>query len=73
MDKSFRIERPSTSKTIKIKDTVNIEAEDNINLHKNNEDIHLSQVDKSTQSSSHKPQLTRDYTDIQKDIRVQIV
>lgn len=67
MDKSFRIERPSTSKTIKMKDTVNIEAEDNINLRKNNEDIHLSQVDKSTQSSSHKPQLTRDYTDIQKD------
>lgn len=59
MSKSFKIERPTNSRTIGINDSVNIEPEDNLNLHREVEDIHLSNKKKNNERNS-KPQLTND-------------
>ncbi len=65
-DKGFRIERHANSKVVKMKDSVNIKTEDNVNLQRDKENIKLSQP--SVNYDRHyKPHLTReDYQDSRK-------
>lgn len=57
--KKFRIERPTSSQSIDIKDSIDIKSENNLNLHRESEDIKLSNKN-DNKDRNLRPQLTND-------------